>query len=78
MPKEGSMAAKDWVHQFMNIALPLIAPLIVLVFLPPYLIFKLLRCVKRSIFSENVAGKVILITGASSGIGEVCVNPAQS
>ncbi|KDP22588.1 hypothetical protein JCGZ_26419 [Jatropha curcas] len=36
----------------------------------PYLVFKALRHVKRTIFSENVAGKVILITGASSGIGE--------
>jgi NADP-dependent 3-hydroxy acid dehydrogenase YdfG len=26
-------------------------------------------------FTENVAGKVVLITGASSGIGEVCINP---
>ncbi|KAE8705942.1 putative Hydroxysteroid dehydrogenase 2 [Hibiscus syriacus] len=39
-------------------------------FLPPYLIFKLIRYILRSFRSENVAGKVVLITGASSGIGE--------
>ena len=37
-----------------------------------YLLFKLLSHVKRTIFSENLAGKVVLITAASSGIGEVC------
>ncbi|KAJ9568541.1 hypothetical protein OSB04_004507 [Centaurea solstitialis] len=37
---------------------------------PPYVLFKLLRHIARSISKENVAGKVVLIVGASSGIGE--------
>ncbi|KAL5731177.1 11beta-hydroxysteroid dehydrogenase [Ranunculus cassubicifolius] len=41
-----------------------------MMFLPPFYLFKLFFSVIQSIFSENVAGKVVLITGASSGIGE--------
>ncbi|GAB4860394.1 hypothetical protein Ancab_035552 [Ancistrocladus abbreviatus] len=60
----------ELIHTILNlIALPL--TFIFLCFLTPaYWAFKLLRLISNSLFSENVAGKVILITGASSGIGE--------
>ncbi|XP_011033350.1 PREDICTED: 11-beta-hydroxysteroid dehydrogenase-like 4A [Populus euphratica] len=57
-------------HRALNIVFPLAMLILLLIILPPYLVFKLLSYIKRSIFSENVAGKVVLITGASSGIGE--------
>ncbi|KAG6404178.1 hypothetical protein SASPL_136418 [Salvia splendens] len=41
-----------------------------LFFFPPYLAFKSLSYLCRSLFPENVAGKVVVIAGASSGIGE--------
>jgi NADPH:quinone reductase-like Zn-dependent oxidoreductase len=41
------------------------------VVLPPYYVWKLTTYLLGAVFPENVAGKVVLITGASSGIGEV-------
>ncbi|XP_024973448.1 11-beta-hydroxysteroid dehydrogenase-like 4A isoform X2 [Cynara cardunculus var. scolymus] len=38
--------------------------------LPILLLFRLWRFCVRSVFREKLAGKVVLITGASSGIGE--------
>ncbi|KAJ6316719.1 hypothetical protein OIU78_019909 [Salix suchowensis] len=58
------------IHKLLNIVLPLTAIISILVILPPYLVFKLLSYIKRSMLTENVAGKVGFITGASSGIGE--------
>ncbi|KAG2678496.1 hypothetical protein I3760_11G004800 [Carya illinoinensis] len=60
----------DLVHKLMNIIVPPIGLTMLLFFLPTYLFFKLLISTIKSIFNEDVAGKVILITGASSGIGE--------
>ncbi|KAJ0051960.1 hypothetical protein Pint_01216 [Pistacia integerrima] len=60
----------DFIHNFLNILLPPLTFLLLCFLLPPYLAFKCLHYIKRSIFRENVAGKVVLITGASSGIGE--------
>ncbi|KAK8595767.1 hypothetical protein V6N13_000456 [Hibiscus sabdariffa] len=60
----------DFIHQFLSIIFPLLTTLLLLFFLPPYLLFKLLSYILRSFRPENVAGKVVLITGASSGIGE--------
>ncbi|KAJ6747392.1 RETINOL DEHYDROGENASE-RELATED [Salix koriyanagi] len=62
--------ARDFIHEVLNIVFPLTTVISLLVIFPPYLVFKLLSYIKRSIFSEDVAGKVVLITGASSGIGE--------
>ncbi|KMS97690.1 hypothetical protein BVRB_5g124740 [Beta vulgaris subsp. vulgaris] len=42
----------------------------ILISLPPLLFLRFVISNLRYIFSENVAGKVVLITGASSGIGE--------
>ncbi|XP_050224767.1 11-beta-hydroxysteroid dehydrogenase-like 4A [Mercurialis annua] len=60
----------DSIHMFMNIVLPPVNILVLLCFLPLYLVFKILYYIKRLLFIENVAGKSVLITGAASGIGE--------
>ncbi|KAK2984705.1 hypothetical protein RJ640_014042, partial [Escallonia rubra] len=60
----------DLIHKLMNIGLPIVSFFAAILFLPPFVLFKLVRYILRSIFYENVAGKVVLITGASSGIGE--------
>ncbi|XP_010249449.1 PREDICTED: 11-beta-hydroxysteroid dehydrogenase 1B-like [Nelumbo nucifera] len=58
------------IHKFMNIVAPPTTLITLILFLPPFLVFKCFFYIFRAIFSENVAGKVVLITGASSGIGE--------
>ncbi|OVA17458.1 Short-chain dehydrogenase/reductase SDR [Macleaya cordata] len=60
----------DLLHNFMNIVAPPTSFITLLFFLPPYLFFKSILSILGSIFSEDLAGKVVLITGASSGIGE--------
>ncbi|GMY30992.1 11-beta-hydroxysteroid dehydrogenase A-like isoform X1 [Fagus crenata] len=60
----------DLLHKFLNIVLLPLTLTVLLFFMPPFLFVKFLCSLKRSIYSENVAGKVVLITGASSGIGE--------
>ncbi|KAI3435267.1 uncharacterized protein J3R85_006182 [Psidium guajava] len=62
--------AVDLIPAFLNVTLPPVAIGALLFILPPYLFLKLLLFTFRSAFSEDVAGKVVLITGASSGIGE--------
>lgn len=59
------------IAKLIDAALLVITLMALPLFLPPYFLYKILRHVlKGTIFSENLAGKVILITGASSGIGE--------
>ncbi|KAG5537219.1 hypothetical protein RHGRI_024607 [Rhododendron griersonianum] len=60
----------DSIHKLLNIVLPLISLFSLFIFLPAILLFKISSSILRSVFSENVSGKVVLITGASSGIGE--------
>ncbi|KAI5562980.1 hypothetical protein BDE02_15G086500 [Populus trichocarpa] len=60
----------DLIHKVLNIVLPPITLILLLLFLPSFLVSKFISRIKRSINSEKVAGKVVLITGASSGIGE--------
>ncbi|WOG89230.1 hypothetical protein DCAR_0208467 [Daucus carota subsp. sativus] len=60
----------ELINSFLNLVAPPFAFITLLLFLPPYALFKYLFYVLRSFLSENVAGKVVLITGASSGIGE--------
>nr|XP_023873593.1 11-beta-hydroxysteroid dehydrogenase-like 4A isoform X1 [Quercus suber] len=60
----------DLLHKFLNIVLLPITLTVLLLFMLPFLFLKFLWSLKRSIYREYLAGKVILITGASSGIGE--------
>ncbi|KAI8544017.1 hypothetical protein RHMOL_Rhmol08G0262400 [Rhododendron molle] len=60
----------DLINQFLNIVAPPTAITLVLFSLPAYWFFKFLASIISYIFSENVAGKVVIIAGASSGIGE--------
>ncbi|KAE8705943.1 11-beta-hydroxysteroid dehydrogenase-like 2 [Hibiscus syriacus] len=60
----------DFIHHLLRIIFPLLTILFLSFFMPPYLILKLISNISRSFRPENVAGKVVLITGASSGIGE--------
>ncbi|XP_057414985.1 11-beta-hydroxysteroid dehydrogenase A-like [Lotus japonicus] len=60
----------DFIHGILNVLVPPIGLTFLLCILPSYLLFKIIYFIVKSVFSENVAGKVILITGASSGIGE--------
>ncbi|KAF8052353.1 hypothetical protein N665_1569s0008 [Sinapis alba] len=60
----------DMLHIILNILLPPLTIIFLFLFYPIYLFIKLLNCVRKHLCVENVAGKVVLITGASSGIGE--------
>ncbi|KAJ9709910.1 hypothetical protein PVL29_001409 [Vitis rotundifolia] len=57
-------------HKAINLVLtPLVFAIICLI-LPFLIIFRLVVSISSRFSSENMAGKVVLITGASSGIGE--------
>ncbi|KAM6594702.1 hypothetical protein CsatA_002405 [Cannabis sativa] len=62
----------DFIHNFLNLFLPTISVIAIILFLPPFLFYKLFKSFFIKIFipTQNLAGKVVLITGASSGIGE--------
>ncbi|KAK7358667.1 hypothetical protein VNO77_00605 [Canavalia gladiata] len=60
----------DLIHKFLNLVAPPTTFFFLCLFLPPYWTFKFFHSIINSTFSENVAGKVVHITGASSGIGE--------
>jgi hypothetical protein len=68
--------ATDLVNTFMDWAARRSLVLLA-IFLPPYYIYKLTTSAFAAAVPEDVAGKVALITGASSGIGEVC-QPVRS
>ena len=51
----------------LQVALTALLPLV----LPAYYVYKVTTYLLGAVFPEDVAGKVVLITGASSGIGEV-------
>jgi len=67
-----SHKAMDAITKLLDFALPPLSLLLFTILMPPSLIFKLLMHVRKSLRKENVANKVVLITGAASGIGEVC------
>ncbi|CAN6718243.1 unnamed protein product [Malus baccata var. baccata] len=58
------------IHTFLNLVAPPFTFFSLCVFLPAFYLFKSFSYVLSSIFSENLQGKVVVITGASSGIGE--------
>ncbi|XP_071712084.1 11-beta-hydroxysteroid dehydrogenase A-like [Rutidosis leptorrhynchoides] len=60
----------DLVNGFLNLVAPPFTFFTILLFLPPWLFIKFFLGILRSVFSEHISGKVVLITGASSGIGE--------
>ncbi|CAL5032434.1 unnamed protein product [Urochloa decumbens] len=61
--------ATDLVNTFMDWAARR-SLFLLAVFLPPYYVYKLTKSAFAVVTPEDVAGKVVLITGASSGIGE--------
>lgn len=61
----------DILHSFLNLVAPPFTFVSLFLLLPPYQALKSFLSIVSALFSENVAYKVILITGASSGIGEV-------
>ncbi|KAL5795312.1 hypothetical protein ACOSQ2_000132 [Xanthoceras sorbifolium] len=60
----------ELIHMFLNLVAPPFTFFSLCLFLPPFLCYKYFISFLNSIFSENLAGKVVIITGASSGIGE--------
>ncbi|XP_027340359.1 11-beta-hydroxysteroid dehydrogenase-like 4A [Abrus precatorius] len=58
------------IQMLLNVALPPLSLILMSAFMPPLLLFKLLMYVKNLVHTENMARKVVLITGAASGIGE--------
>ncbi|MCD7464128.1 Polycomb protein sop-2 [Datura stramonium] len=60
----------ELIHKFLNLVAPPVTFFSLLLFLPPFQFFKFVLSILGTLFSEDVAGKVIIITGASSGIGE--------
>ncbi len=61
----------DFIHKFLNILAPPFTFFSIGFLLPASFFYKFFLSILSSIFSENLSGKVVLITGASSGIGEV-------
>nr|ABO71657.1 short-chain dehydrogenase reductase [Brassica napus] len=60
----------ELINDFLNLTAPFFTFFGPCFFLPPFYFFKFVQSIFSTIFSENVYGKVVLITGASSGIGE--------
>lgn len=60
----------DLIHKFLNLVASPFTFFSLCLFLPPFYAFKFFLSTLSSVFSESVEGKVVLITGASSGIGE--------
>ncbi|KAJ8772404.1 hypothetical protein K2173_027581 [Erythroxylum novogranatense] len=61
----------DLVHNLFSLLFPPLNTILLLCVLPLYLIIKLIDSLRRHFHSENVAGKVVIVTGAASGIGEI-------
>ncbi|KAL3839116.1 hypothetical protein ACJIZ3_023707 [Penstemon smallii] len=60
----------DLIHKFLNLVAPPFTFFTLLLFLPPFQFFKFFLSVLGTLYGKDVAGKVVVITGASSGIGE--------
>ncbi|KAK7356284.1 hypothetical protein VNO80_15552 [Phaseolus coccineus] len=60
----------DVVNNLLNLALPPLTLIFLSILMLPSLIFKQLLHVRKSLWKENVANKVVLSTRAALGIGE--------
>ena len=60
----------ELIHTFLNLVAPPFTFFSLCFFLPPLQCYKYFTSLLNSIFSETLAGKVVIVTGASSGIGE--------
>ncbi|XP_078156130.1 11-beta-hydroxysteroid dehydrogenase A-like isoform X2 [Carex rostrata] len=58
------------INRFMDIVAPPFLLIALFFFLPPFYLYKLINSFLSSRFPEDMANKVVLIVGASSGIGE--------
>ncbi|GJR70960.1 11-beta-hydroxysteroid dehydrogenase-like protein 2 [Tanacetum coccineum] len=58
------------IHKILNVVVPIVSIILLIVLVPAIWLFSLLRFCFKSIYPEELARKVILLTGASSGIGE--------
>ncbi|KAF6137914.1 hypothetical protein GIB67_041787 [Kingdonia uniflora] len=60
----------ELMKKFMNLLLPPILLITLFVLLPPYIVYKFIQYLLSTFSEEDLNGKVVLITGASAGIGE--------
>ncbi|GJR02899.1 11-beta-hydroxysteroid dehydrogenase-like protein 2 [Tanacetum coccineum] len=58
------------IHKMLNIVLPIASVILLTILVPAFWLINLLKLCFKSVYPEELAGKVILITGASTGIGE--------
>ncbi|KAG9445906.1 hypothetical protein H6P81_012034 [Aristolochia fimbriata] len=58
------------IHNLMNLVAAPVSFGALLLFLPPFYVYKFIISALNTLFSERMANKVVLVTGASSGIGE--------
>ncbi|XP_047314634.1 11-beta-hydroxysteroid dehydrogenase-like 4A [Impatiens glandulifera] len=64
------MLEMDLIHDLMDIFVPVLFFITLPILLPFLVIYKALNFISGFLLKEKLAGKVVLITGASSGIGE--------
>ncbi|XP_071703290.1 11-beta-hydroxysteroid dehydrogenase-like 2 [Rutidosis leptorrhynchoides] len=60
----------ETIHKILNVVFPVLSAILFMVLVPLFWFLNLLRFWFKKAYPEDIAGKVILITGASSGIGE--------